>query len=425
MKLEKLSEKEYTKFAKKQNESLFFHSIEWAKFKEKTGWSYEIVGLKEGKNIKAAAILLSKKVPFLNKKFYYSPRGYIIDYKDFDLVKKFTNLLKEYMKKQKVIFLKINPYIEYQKRDKDGNIVSEEKNDQLINFLKKNGYRHYGFYKTFEEKKELEPRWLSVLSLESKSIEQVLSDMRSTTRWLVNKSQKNYITIKEASYDDLEKFFNIMNHTAERRNFENRQLSYYQKMYKELTKGDMYKLLFANIDLLALKDNYMKEIEHLDSRINNVKNNPKKKNQILEFESQKESFKKYINEISIEIDKYGSNPLVSAGLYLSYGDQIVYLLGASYKEFMNYGAQYLMQYEMIKFAIDKKYKKLNFYGIDGDFSKDGKHYGLFDFKRGFNADVVELIGEFDLIGNNLYYFLYNSMFTLYKVLKKMKRFIRR
>lgn len=424
MKLEILNEKEYINFIKKQENSLFFQSIEWAKFKANTGWSYDIVGMKEGKKIKAAAILLGKKVPFLQKTFYYSPRGYVLDYNDFELIKEFSKLLREYLKEKKAIFLKINPYIEYQKRDKDGNIVSTENNDKLINFLKKNDYIHYGFYKKFEEKKELEPRWLSVLSLEEKTMDQILSDMRSTTRWLVNKSQKNFITIKEAGYDDLSDFKKIMQHTSERRNFEDRPLSYYQEMYKELTKTDMYKLLFASIDLVELKNNYIKEIEHLNNRINNVINNPKKKNQILEFDSQKKSFEKYIKQINEQIEKYGENPMISAGLYLSYGEQIVYLFGASYKEFMNYGAQYLMQYKMIEYAKENNYKKINFYGIDGDFSKDSKHYGLFDFKRGFNADVVELIGEFDLVGNKFYYFLYKSMFFAYKILKKVKKAIK-
>jgi peptidoglycan pentaglycine glycine transferase (the second and third glycine) len=196
-------------------------------------------------------------------------------------------------------------------------------------------------------------------------------------------------------------------------------------MYKEITKSNIYKLIFANIDLNSLKKSYIDEMTRLDTRINNIKDNPKKKNQILEFESQKESLNKNINQIDKEIENYGEKPLISAGLYLSYGDQVVYLLGASYKEFMNYGAQYLMQYKMIEYAKENNYKKLNFYGIDGDFSKESKHYGLFDFKRGFNADVVELIGEFDLVSNKFYYYLYIFMFNVYKLLKKIKRFIRR
>ena len=44
-----------------------------------------------------------------------------------------------------------------------------------------------------------------------------------------------------------------------------------------------------------------------------------------------------------------------------YGKQVVYLLGASYKEFMKYNAQYLLQWEMINYAIDNNYKTFNFY----------------------------------------------------------------
>ena len=40
-----------------------------------------------------------------------------------------------------------------------------------------------------------------------------------------------------------------------------------------------------------------------------------------------------------------------------------------YKEFMEFGAQYLMQYEMIKYAKANNFKQLNFYGIDGDFDE--------------------------------------------------------
>ena len=147
MNLEIITEEEYVDFVKKQKDSLFFHSIEWAKFKENTGWTYEFVGIKENKKIKAAAMLLGKKLPFLNKNFYYSPRGFVLNYNDYNLVEKFSKLLKKHLKEKKVIFLKINPYIEYQQRDKNGDIVSNNNKDELIKLLKSNGYKHYGFYK--------------------------------------------------------------------------------------------------------------------------------------------------------------------------------------------------------------------------------------------------------------------------------------
>lgn len=418
--LREISEQEYNKFIENYPDSLFFQSTSWGHFKKNTGWTMEIVGLEENKKIKAAAILLGKKVPILNKTMYYCPRGFIIDYTDLELVKKFTIELKKYIKEKKVLFLKINPYIEYNKRDKDGNNISDKPND-IVNYLKKLGYSHYGFYTDQRFKKELEPRWVSVLDIANKTEEQILSEMRTTTRWRINKAKKNLIDIEEAKYEEVEKFKKIMEHTSDRREFDDRPLSYYQEMYKTLSKDNMFKLMLAYINLKDLNENNLKELEALKGKLEKAK----KENQKKEIQKQKESLEKKIETIKTEIDKYGERPCIAGGIYLSFGDQIVYLFGGSFREFMNYGAQFLLQDEMIKYGVEKGYKKLNFYGIDGLFTKDSKNYGLFDFKRGFGADVVELVGEFDLPSNNFIYIIYRIMFSLYKKLRHIKTRLKR
>ena len=423
MKLVEITEKEYEKFLNKFDNTLFFQSVEWAKFKSKTEWNMTILGLKDKNNIKAACILLSRKVPFINKKMYYSPRGFILDYNDFDLIKEFTNELKIYLKNNKGLFIKINPYIKYQERDKDGNIIGDNKDD-LVNLLKSLGYIHYGFYVKSEEKKDLEPRWISVLDID-KPMDELLKNMKQTTRWMINKSEKNCIEIEEIGYDKLDEFKKIMNHTAERRSFDDRALSYYQIMYKELSKSNMIKILLGKIDLSKFKNNIKDDIKHLNDRIDSIKNNPKKQNQVNEFESQINALNKRLKDVENDINNYGNNPYIAAGLYLSYGSEVVYLFGGSYKEFMSYGAQYLMQYEMIKYAKDNNFKRFNFYGIDGDFSKESINYGLFDFKRGFNSNVVELIGEFDLVENKFNYKLYNFLLKQYKRLRRIKNKIKK
>ena len=40
-------------------------------------------------------------------------------------------------------------------------------------------------------------------------------------------------------------------------------------------------------------------------------------------------------------------------------------------------------------------------GIAGDFNENSRFYGLDKFKLGFNPEIVEYIGEFDLILNQL------------------------
>lgn len=423
MEIIELQEKEYKDFLKNFKDISFFQSVEWAKFKSKSEWNMVIVGLKDGKNIKAAATLLYRKIPIINKKMYYSPRGYVLDFNDFDLIKEFTIELKKYLKKNNGIFLKINPYVEYIKRDKDGKEISKP-NDELVNLLKSLGYIHNGFYINQDEKKDLEPRWLSVLNIENKDIDTILKETRQTTRWMINKSKKNSINIKIAEFEDIKTFKEVMNDTALRREFEDRAISYYENMYKMIDK-DILRIVIADINLNELKNTMKGEISHLEDRIKLIKDIEKKKNQVLEFESQIDALNKRLNGIEKDIEKYGDNPVVAVGLYLTYQDQTVYLFGGSYKEFMGYGAQYLMQYEMIKYSIERGIKKYNFYGIDGNFNENSKNYGLFDFKRGFNSDVVELIGEFDLIVSNFYYKLYNFMMKTYQKLRHLKGILRK
>ena len=76
---------------------------------------------------------------------------------------------------------------------------------------------------------------------------------------------------------------------------------------------------------------------------------------------------------------------------------------------------------MIKYALNNGYDKFNFYGITGEFDENSEMYGLFNFKRGFNSDVVELIGEFTLITRKFNYKLYQLILKVYRLLKKRVR----
>ena len=55
---------------------------------------------------------------------------------------------------------------------------------------------------------------------------------------------------------------------------------------------------------------------------------------------------------------------------------------------------YMMHLEMMKYAMDHGIARYNFYGVSGDFSEDGEDYGVYRFKRGFNAQIEELVGDF-------------------------------
>ncbi len=414
-----LSEKEFLKYSEKSPITSFFQQPLWAEVKKDNGWDHFYVGLKDNKKIVAATLLLSKKIKFF-KTMFYAPRGFLIDYDDFSLIEEFTKGIKIFLKEHNALFLKINPYIDYQLRTVDGDIVEGTSKDKLMSELKKLGYKHNGFYIDQDKKDDLEPRWISVLDLENiNSIDDAYKNMRSSTKWRINNSRKNSLEIIEADENNLFEFKNLMKHTAERREFVDRPLSYYQNMFKVLKKENMVKVLLVKINFKDLLDSSKKSLKENLEHQKELKDNSRKEKQLKELVLEQERFEKKISVLEETIAEHGNEKIIAGGWYMLYGREVNYLFGASYKQFMKYNSQYLLQYEMIKYAIDNGYKAFNFYGIDGNFDEKSKGYGLFDFKRGFNACVHELVGEFDLVIDKTRYNLYKISFSIYRKIKRL------
>lgn len=410
--LEELSIEEFNEFSKNHEQGIFFQSSYWGELKKMNGWVPHIVGIKEGYNIKGASLLLAKKIPIFNRYIFYAPRGYLLNYKDENFLEDFTKKIVKYVKKNKGIFVKINPNIEYQKRDIDGNIVEGFNNQKIIDNLKKLGYKHNGFTITYGT--DLEPRWWSVLDLKNKTEDDILKNMRGTTRWGINNSYKHGLKLVEVDETRIDEFKKLMEHTSERRGFIDRPISYYKKMYESFSKDNNIKILLVELNL----EENLKSLNEQLVNTQNKLNKTTKESMVKEYESQIIAIKKKIDDDKELIKNYGSNIVVAGGLFMLFGRQIVSLFGASYREFMKFNGQYFLNYEMIKYALNNGYDKFNFFGITGEFNEDSDMYGLFNFKRGFGAEVVELIGEFDLITDKFFNYIYKFM---YKVYRKMKR----
>ncbi len=61
---------------------------------------------------------------------FYAPRGLLVDYDNYDVLSFFTEEIKKYAKKNKGIFIKIDPYLSYQERDINGDIVKDGKDNK-------------------------------------------------------------------------------------------------------------------------------------------------------------------------------------------------------------------------------------------------------------------------------------------------------
>ena len=79
---------------------------------------------------------------------------------------------------------------------------------------------------------------------------------------------------------------------------------------------------------------------------------------------------------------------------------------------------YLLQWEMIKWAIEEKCRIYDFRGVSGDLSEDNPLYGLYRFKKGFSGEFTEFIGDIDLVYSPLMKLVIDKGERVYRNLRR-------
>lgn len=88
---------------------------------------------------------------------------------------------------------------------------------------------------------------------------------------------------------------------------------------------------------------------------------------------------------------------VCGALTTNYAGKTCYVYGASDNVHRDKMPNYLMQWEMIRWAIETSCTVYDFQGVSGNLTEGSHMYGLYQFKRGFNGQLDELAGEFDKV----------------------------
>ena len=101
---------------------------------------------------------------------------------------------------------------------------------------------------------------------------------------------------------------------------------------------------------------------------------------------------------------------MATAFFIQSNDELIYLYSAAYDSFKKFNAPYAIQWYMLQYALRQGIKRYNFYGLSGDFRKEAQDYGVYEFKKGFNGVVEELVGDFILP-------IQKGPYALYKKLK--------
>ena len=423
MKLKELNIDKFDEFVRNNKyKSHFLQSAAWGELsKEKRNLTPYYLGLVDEKgNILAATLLLQKHLP-LNLCYFYAPRGYVIDFNDFELLKSFTKELVSFAKKKKAIYIKLDPDIVWQRTKYDGEVILEEaKEKKIMNSLLKLGYHHLGFTKNFETR---QPRYTFRIDLKQ-DLAEIEKHFSKTTMQRINKSLKLATEVEIGSEKDLGEFYQLMMLTEDRKDFVSYPFEYYETLYRLFKKTDDVFLFLGKVNLekvISILENDLADVEkEYDKEKEKTSKSAKNKQKELLRRKDKltEDLEKYKN-----IEKeYGKVMTLSAHMIVTYGNKAWVLYAGNHNLLTETYTNYHTYYEHLKFCKERGIEIYDQFGTIGDLSKDNPRLGLHEFKKKFGGDYIEFMGEFDYVLKPLYYFAFTKLVPIYRnYIKKRKK----
>lgn len=412
-----IRQEEYESFVQNHpTKSHFMQSYYFGQISKEKGFIPHYVGVKKDDKLIATALLLQKKL-FNRFSYFYSPRGFVLDYLDEQLIEFFTTAIKKYTKKFNSFFIAIDPDVKLQDLDINGNVINKEKNNyKLVEILKKLGYKHLGFNKNFENR---EPRYTFRLNLAPTS-EEIHKNMHATTRKILNKGNQYNLDIRIGNIDDLNDFYITMLETAERENIKPFPIEYYKKFYTIFNEQNMSDLYIVKVKIKNLIKQYQDKIQKVENDIKNLDNLQNKSKCANLYNDYHNQLNKLNQELGIIQDIKESELTLSSIITIKYGNKVWTVHGGNCNKLRELNANYLIYDAIIRDAKNNNFEVMDFFGTTGEDSENNAIHGIHLFKKRLGGEYTEFIGEFHLVTNKFIYFLYNKIIPIYRNIKKNK-----
>ncbi len=408
MHLKELTIAEFDAFAHNHILKSHYQTSNYALFMTENNYEYDLLGyVDELGIIKAAALILIKKIN-ISHKYGYSPKGFLIDYFDDDLLKKFTEAIKEHYQK-KLDFIKINPEIAIGEINPYSKITNYNQNITVKDFLKESGYYKLKDNLYFES---MFPRFNAILNLQDYSFDKLSKNTKNKIR----KATKKGLIFEKATKDKIDIFYNFI------KNKKNINEYYYKNYYNIFEKNSSCDLFLIKINyetyLLNSQELYNKELEKNNILSEKLINNASALN-INEKMASDKTLLSYKNDI--EIATYGlkenKETYIAGAFTIKNNNRVNIVISGIDPLYKKFNANYFLHYNIIEY-YKNNYKYLDLNGFTGDFKETNPYKGLNNFKLGFNPHIYEFIGEYDLIINPKNYNKLNKKGLLAKEFNK-------
>ncbi len=322
MKIKNINQRSiWQKFFDDNNSPSFLQSWEWGEFQKKLHYDIIRLGVYDGN--KLAAIALVIRIDSRRGKFLFVPHGPIGKITK-PLITQLLKYLIALSKNENYSFIRISPLL--------------EDNDSHRQLFRKIKFKIAPIYMNAEDS------WILPLD---KSEDELLVDMRKTTRYLIRKAARDRVVVTRS--DD------------------EKDIAGFLKVYKETVERE---------DFVAFSDQYIRD----------------------EFKTFND-----VGNVSIFTARYNNEILASAIILFS-DSTAFYHQGASIHS--KIPAPYLLQWEAIREAKKRGCRFYNFWGIKIPGRTPKNWNGLTLFKTGFGGSEARYIPTQDYILSPKYYLTY-------------------
>ncbi|MFJ8314133.1 MULTISPECIES: lipid II:glycine glycyltransferase FemX [unclassified Streptomyces] len=321
----------------------------WGRVKE--GWEAQSVGwrLPDGRLV-GAALVLSRTIPRLGRRFCYLPEGPVIDWRTPDL-SRWLDPLVGHLRTQGAFAVRIGPPLDHRRweaatireavRDGSARRLRDVLPDRVdpVGATVADRLRALGWQPADQD---TQPRFAFRLPLDGRSSDDLWSGLNSQWRRNVKKAVASGVSLELGGAEDLAEFYRLQRITEDRNGFNlGRQLPYYQRQYEVLNA------------------------EHA-------------------------------GRMELHLARHGGE-ILAAHTLVTVGKRAWYLNGASADHRRTVRPSNALQWSMIQKCRAAGVTTYDMRGVQDCLDPDGGDYGLLRWKLGTGGHVAENLGEWDMV----------------------------
>jgi peptidoglycan pentaglycine glycine transferase (the first glycine) len=425
--IESLSPQDHDAFVNQSEMGTFMQNSEWGTFKSRYGWKPTFVGIKENGKLTASAMILFRKIPGLPASIAYAPRGLVLDYENQPLLEAFSQAVLDFCRKKGAAFFRMDPALRRTSIGHDGKPIDGIDNQWLIEEMEKLSFDHQGFSLDFDG---WQPRYVFWQDIDMAE-DDLFKGFHKKWKYNIRLAQRKGIEIVLGSRKDLPRFAQMMEVTGSRDGFGTRPLSYFEALLDDMNPAGKAELFLARLNPDKAIEDAAKALHKEEAALERYQVQlasaieEGKEDKRLQVEKKQALSANRLQKLTAELkdlhafrDLPADQQILSGAILMTTGKKACYLYGASDNRFRDRMPNYLIQWEMMRHAQATGATIYDFRGVSGNLSPDHPLYGLYRFKRGFEGEFVEYIGEFDAVLKPACYWLFTNGLPKVKALLK-------